>query len=369
MKTLRSSALILTALLVLLAAACKDRNNDPLEYDRAALTANLGDNIIVPAYDNLHRGMATLTADQAAFRAQPTLTTLGNLRTHFTQVWGAWKPCSPFEFGPAASVSLRSALNTFPTDTTQIMLNVNAGTWDLNVATNIDARGFPALDFMLYGLGNDEAAVLARYTQPADSAHLQAYLAALVGDIQSLVANVYNQWTGGYLATFKASLGTDVGSSTSLLVNELNRDLEIVKTASIGIPLGKQTFDQPLPEKVEGLYAGNSSELAGLEVIGLMNIYMGEGLQAADRYGLENALQALKPEYNGGQLSDAIRSQFTATRNALLAVPDPMSGAVVSNRAPVEAAYTEIQKLVILLKTDMASAMSILITYTDADGD
>ena len=35
----------------------------------------------------------------------------------------------------------------------------------------------------------------------------------------------------------------------------------------------------------------------------------------------------------------------------------------------VEAAYNEIQKLVILLKTDMASALSILITYTDADGD
>jgi uncharacterized protein len=370
MKTLRMQSMTaLAAIMLLIGVGCGDKGNDPLEYDRAALVANLGDNIIVPAYSNLQLAMTAVSASHASYRAQPSVTALTILRNDFTAAWGAWKQCSPYEFGPAASVSLRSAVNTFPTDTIQIKSNVNAGTWDLNLAANIDARGFPAMDFMLFGLGNDEVAVVARYTQPADSAHLHAYLGALIADVQALVAGVRNQWTSGYLATFKASLGTDVGSSTSLLVNELNRDLEIIKTASIGIPLGKQTFDQPLPEKVEGLYAGISARLASQELVALYEIYLGEGLQATDAYGLEDALEALKAEYNGSQLSTTIRSQFSATRNALLTTPDPLSNAVVSNRVPVEAAYTEIQKLVILLKTDMASAMSILITYTDADGD
>ena len=48
---------------------------------------------------------------------------------------------------------------------------------------------------------------------------------------------------------------------------------------------------------------------------------------------------------------------------------DPLSQGVQGNTAPIEAAYNEIQKLVVLLKTDMPSAMGILITYVDNDGD
>ena len=54
---------------------------------------------------------------------------------------------------------------------------------------------------------------------------------------------------------------------------------------------------------------------------------------------------------------------------AVNAIPEPLSDAVVNQAPTVENAYNEIQKLVVMLKSDMASALSILITYTDADGD
>jgi predicted lipoprotein len=264
---------------------------------------------------------------------------------------------------------LRAVLNTFPSDTAQILTNVQSGAWDLNLASNIDARGFPALDFLLFRLGNDSAATLARFLAPADSAHLQGYVAALVTDVASVTSSIYQQWTNGYSATFKASLGTDVGSSTSLIVNEMNRDLEILKTASIGIPLGKQSFDTPLPDKVEGFYSGMSKSLAIAQLTTVRHIYNGEADGTPDGVGLKEALDAVEAEYNGGALTDAIAAQFVATAAALQALPEPLSGAVVTNRVPVETAYAEVQKLVVLLKADLASALSILITYTDADGD
>jgi predicted lipoprotein len=198
---------------------------------------------------------------------------------------------------------------------------------------------------------------------------LQAYLAAVVADIRFHAVNVADQWNGGYLGTFKGNLGTDVGSSTSLIVNELNRDLEIIKTASIGIPLGKQTFDAPLPGKSEGYFSGLSQTLMKAGLAALSAIYEGQAPGAAEGYGLHEALAAVEADYHGGDLGDAIRQQFSAALSALDAVPEPFSAAVVSSRPSVEAAYLEIQKLVVLLKTDMASTLSILITYTDADGD
>ncbi len=49
------------------------------------------------------------------------------------------------------------------------------------------------------------------------------------------------------------------------------------------------------------------------------------------------------------------------------AVPDPLSNSIVNSQAVVNAAYLEIQKLVVLLKTDMPSSLGVLITYEDND--
>jgi uncharacterized protein len=356
------------AVILLAFAGCKEEP-EAKEYDRTALTANLGGNVILPAYTAFFDEADVLRAVSGDFRAAPSLAALDSIQDAFLQAWTAWKYCSSFEFGPAANVSLRNVLNTFPCDTGQVHGNFTSGTWDFNQAANIDARGFPAVDFMLHGLGADDAAILSRYQSTVDSAQLQAYLQALVTDIHAAAQAVSTQWDGSYLSTFKSSLGTDVGSSTSLLVNELNRDLEVIKHGSIGIPLGKQTFDQPLPEKVEGLYGALSKPLVQAHLAGLEIVFEGQKAGAADRYGLREALAALEAEYNGGSLGDAIHNQFQTAKAALAALPEPLSDAVVGNRAPVETAYNEIQKLVVLLKTDMASALSILITYTDSDGD
>lgn len=371
MKNVKSRLCLPIALLlggIVLFAACKEEAT-PKEYDRAALTANVGESIILPAYNNLVNELNLLKQDCNIFRHTPEDFYYTQLVDQFHISWAAWKACSPFEFGPAASVSLRSVVNTFPCDTLQIHNNFTSGTYDLNQVVNLDARGFPALDFLLYGLGDQTATIVDRYQNPADSANLLGYLSAVVQDIHANCTSVANQWSSSYLSTFKEALGTDVGSSTSMLVNELNRDLEIIKTASIGIPLGKQTFDTPLPEKVEGFYSQSSLALASAELEALELIFEGQRTGSAEGYGLREALNAVDALYNGSNLGDAIHGQFQTAKAALAAIPAPLSEAVVTNRAPVEAAYTEIQKLVILLKTDMASALSILITYTDADGD
>jgi uncharacterized protein len=359
----------MAVLLILAGAACKDKDPSPLEYDRELLTLNLADNLIVPAYSEFSDAANSLQGVQRGFRAQPSLNSLSSFRLSFQNAWTRWKACSAFEFGPAAAVSLRTAINTFPTDTAQIWGNVNAGTWDLNQASNIDARGFPAIDYLLFGLGSSDSAVVTRFLAPADSAQLQRYLAALVGDVQALTAGVYGQWTGGYAQTFKAGLGTDVGGSTSLVVNEVNRDLELIKQASLGIPIGKESFGTPLPDKVEALYSGWSLILAQSQLAGVMSAFWGHAANKPDGYGLDDALVAMNATYGSGSLIDAIRAQSDAASAALSAIPDPLHDAVLSNPAVVEAAHTQIQKLVVLLKADMASTLGILISYVDNDGD
>jgi hypothetical protein len=64
-----------------------------------------------------------------------------------------------------------------------------------------------------------------------------------------------------------------------------------------------------------------------------------------------------------------IKNQFATATTKLQALTDPLSDNIKNNNTAVTAAYTELQKLTVLLKTDMPSSMGILITYGDNDGD
>ena len=354
----------------LTAFSCKDKDPEPEpDYDRAVMLQNLSSVVILPAYNNLKLVAEGYAGLYDAFVANPDPSTLMDMRNGLKNLWLAWVSASSFEFGPAQNVVLRSAVNTFPADETQIESNITAMSWDLQQAVNIDARGLPALDYLLNK--DDESTTLTAFTTAPDASSRMAYLAALVTDVTGLMAQMHEDWTSGdtpYRNTFSENQGTDVGSSTGMLINQLNFDLEITKNARLGIPLGKKTLGQILPGHVEAFYGEFSSDLVLAHLQGLRAIYTCE-LYGADGYGLDDALDALEATYNGGPLSDAIDTQFDAALAAAANLTNPLSTQIQNDPATVDAAYAEIQKLVVLLKTDLASAMGIAITYQDNDGD
>lgn len=350
-------------------AACKEKPTDPdLLYDRAALAEQIANELVQPGYDSLATRLDGLGQATAAFSAQLDSASLGAAQTALRNAWEQWNRVSAFEFGPGATHALRQTMNTFPCDANQVNQNVLAGTWDLNTATNIDARGFPALDYLLHGLGATQAEIIAAYTTAASATQRKAYLLAVVDDLKTNIATVQTEWDS-YAASFKGLVGTDAGSATSLFLNQLNYDLEVLKNARIGIPLGKTTLGTPVPANVEARYGGYSAALAKVQLRALHDLYLGKSAAGFDGYGLFEALDAVEAKYDGQPLSTAISTQFTAAIAALDAVPDPLDQTVVNAPASANTAYTELQRLIVLTKTDMASNLGILITYNDNDGD
>jgi len=64
-----------------------------------------------------------------------------------------------------------------------------------------------------------------------------------------------------------------------------------------------------------------------------------------------------------------IFEQLTNAKNAVEALPSNLSDAIIDQPSFVETAYTEVQRCIIYTKTDMPSALGIMITYQDNDGD
>lgn len=351
--------LIIAALVF--ASSCKKKDKDPEPVlKREVVLKDISSKVIIPAYEGLVQEVNALSSKASAFTSSPGLTTLAELKSALKVTWKAWLHASTFEFGPAETVILRSNLNTFPTDTSQINTHISSGTWDLNSASSLDAKGFPAIDFLING--KSDQSVISFFTSTPQAGN---YLNALITEIKDKSNYAKNEWTGGaYASTFTSSTGTSVGSPFSLLVNQMNYDLEITKTNRLAIPMGLKTLGTPLPEKTEARYGGYSAELALEHLTALENTFLGNS-----GMGIYEYLISIEAKYNDGLLADEIKNQFTLAKTAMSAVPDPLHQTVVSNPASAQAAYQEVQKLVILMKNDMASALGVMITYQDNDGD
>ena len=371
-----SAFLVLVVILIITTVSCKDKKEDEItpedSYDRSGMLANIGDNIIVPSYLNLKLSVDSLQSYTAQFTSNPTLVALGNLQTQFALSYTAYQFCSAFEFGPAENQYIRSNFNTFPCDTLQINTKISIAEYTLSSAADLDAKGFPGIDYLLYGRNMDNNLALARFTSAVDANNAKTFLTALVNELKSKTDIVYNGWSamgGNYISSFKSNTGNDIGGSIGMLVNQLNYDLELLKNAKIGIPLGKKTLGVPQPSKVESLYATQSLQLALQNLISIENIYLGRNAAGADGLGFDDYLAHLGVMYGSVSLNEAIKNKMISAKNKLSLIPPTLSDAVVTNTAIVDAAYMELQQLVILLKVDMPSSLGVSITYVDADGD
>ncbi|HEY4107949.1 imelysin family protein [Puia sp.] len=331
--------------------------------------ANIGNNIILPAYASLNVSVNSLDSAIVDFNAGPTADKLTAVQNLFKAAYVRWEAVSAYDyFGPAASNQpVLAGLNLFPTNTVTIEANVGSGNNNVNAFANASAKGFPALDYLLFGAGGNTLAGFA-------SANRKAYLAAVSADIKAEVNAAAKGWSasgGNYIATFLAGTGNSVSSSLGLLINSIVQDFEITKNDRLGIPLGKQPPGQSLPvlpKELEAYYSGISAQLCLAQIKAVQNLYQGIGT-AGDGKGLADYVVKANAKYGSGLLNDTLTAKFTSAVNGMSAISDPMSASIQSNSAPANAVYVTTQQLVVLLKTDMASSLGVLITFGDNDGD
>jgi len=367
------SILLLITLSVI--SACDDGGENgggsTESFDQQALLSNIGENYILPAYTQLNADLTNLESSVAAFANTPDVSNLNTIREHFKSAYKNWQYCSMLEFGPADAIILRGSMNIYPTNTTLIESNIESGSYNLDAASNTAAKGLPALDYLLYGIGFDEAEIVEFYTDnDAGAARLQ-YLQNVATDIKVKVEGVLQDWSasgGNYINTFSTNTGTSVGSSLGMMVNAFLLDYErFVRDGKIGIPAGIRSSGVTRPTAVEGRFSEMSKELAIESLLAYQKLILGNSIgNDAQGQGFDDYLQAL----DRAQLSSDISSQITTISNALNNLEDrPLQVTIAANNQSVLDVYTEMQKLVVLMKVDMTSALGILISYQDNDGD
>ncbi|MFT4754167.1 MAG: putative lipoprotein [Salibacteraceae bacterium] len=356
--------------LILFSAGCRQKeegSGDDSTYNRAELLVNYGTNLILPRYTDLEVKMTELQTRVIDFNESPTLITLDELGAALLQAQLSYQNCTSFEFGPAVNHTLRSVLSTYPTSESSIEANIANGNYDLFSIGNIAAKGFPAVGYLMYGNQKTEQEVLEMYTSNADSAQRKAYLLAVVAQSLQVVSQVKKEWVAdGYQQTFQNSDGNAVGSSVSLMLNSTVLDFErFIRDGKVGIPLGVRSLGVANPEKVEAYYSKNSLMLVKQSITSFKNVFNGINENGTNGSGFDDYLS-----FEGAsEVASNINIQLESVLNKLNALTGPLSEDVTNNKPLVQEVYDEMQKTIILLKVEMPSALSVLITYQDSDGD
>lgn len=352
-------------LLLLVFHSCKkEKKIDEIEsFDKAKMLEFYAEDIIIPRYNELENNISSLSSSMTAFSSSSTLSNFENLRAAFDSTYLTWQSVSFIDFGPAKSNTLKSVFNIFPVDTIQIENNIANGSYVLGSASNIDAIGLPALDYLLHKKPNATQA-LAEFKN-ADSTERKQYVQAVINQLSATLSSVVTSWNSNYKNTFIKSDGNGQGSSLSEIVNALNLDFEkFIRDGKIGVPLGVRSLGTPLPLKSEAYFSSLSKELASKSISSFQSYFNGK-----NGIGLDDYLNHLDAKHGSSLLSDKINGQFTSILNKIDQLSGPLSQEVLVNQSKVQEVYDEMQKMVVLLKVDLSSALSVLITYQDNDGD
>ncbi|WP_183560444.1 imelysin family protein [Mucilaginibacter sp. SP1R1] len=354
-----SGSVIILSMAVFIACSKKSGSVDskPTEngFDKGAMLVNYADNLIIPAYTTLQQQLGQLETAVNTFISSPTAANQQGLKPIFKNAYLQFEHVSVDQLGPAEKVLFTNFFNTFPTDNAVIDGNISRGTYDLTLNSSINQQGFPALDYVLFGSN------ALQNLNGNRAANTKKYILDVLAHMKALNTDVLDKWKNSYRAEFTGNTKSDAGSPIAFMINQFAFEMDQLKGPRIGWPYGKQSGGVQYPQNTEGYSAGISVALAVENLTSLKSMFNGNG----SGKGMSDYLVAL----NKQQLSTDVIKQFDVTINSLKTIPDPLSTALINNKAQIDAAYREVQILLTLIKTDVASATGVRITYQDTDGD
>lgn len=356
--------IIIAILSAVLFISCSDDTTQPdEEIDKQALLVNYADNLIIPAFNELNEKTVNLKSAVNDLTTIYSIEKLDNVRNAYIELATTWQSSSMFGFGPANDIQLRQAINTFPTDTTLILENIETGSYSLATSANFKAKGIPALGYLLYPVEIENT------EEHFSDEKLLSYMNDLVDDIESNVSYVNNKWSD-YREKFITNLGNDAGSSLSIMINEYVFDYEIAKRAKVGIPSG--IFGSVLPYNFEAPHSNLSATLLHNNLLAYKLFITGPANNDPDKTdNMKEYLDAISANRNDSELSTMIIEELDESIAMVGAFKNPMHEMVQNptGKSEIDALYKNMQEMVVLIKTDMTSAMGILISYQDNDGD
>jgi Imelysin len=359
------------ALAGLFAGCSSSDGNPPVEgsYDRTALMTSWADNIIIPSFEEYQAKADILNTKAAAFAQAPSQQSLDEIRAAWLDAYKAFQHVGIFDDQKAYELHLIEGSNTYPADVTGINTNITSGSYNLSQPAQYAREGFPALDYLLFGVAENDTAIISYFT---GNTNARQYVADLAAHIKSVADAIVADWNGGYRETFIAGTGTAVSAPINQTVNNFVKNLEKdTRTPKLGIPAGLFSNGVTYADKVEAYYNNSVSKQLLIEALTASRDFFNGKHFDMDMNGpsLKAYLDAVNAVRDGQNLSTVINTKYTDALAAVNLLNNSFSSQITADNTKMVDAYNALQQVVIAEKLDMLQALNISIDYVDGDGD
>ena len=373
---MRFNYLIILFFITLLSISCtkRDNNSSSDNYDRASLLSNLVDNIIIPAHQNFDNELELFESTVNSFNEDRSISNFEIMQDQFIEAYKAWQHIEMFNIGYAEEIFYASKMNIYPANITRINQNINSDNVDLDGNSNqFSAQGFPAVDYLLFGLGETNDQILNVYV--TDNNLTFGYLNLLVSKMVNNTDSVISYWE-----TNRQSFINSTGNTSTSSLNKLANDFVYfyekgLRANKIGIPAG--VWSGQLPQNVEAYYKSDISKILAIEALQASADFFngihfgdsqtnGESLYDYLAY-LDDTNYSDSSMFIG--LEDDIVDSFDNSMIKINVLNDNFALQIETDNMKMLEAYDAIQQGVVRLKTNMLSILGIAVDYYDADGD
>lgn len=337
-------------------------------FDRSAMLTFLADQIIIPSIADFGQQLDAFQAQTAAFVASPSAEALSTLREGWLASYSAWQFVEMYDLGAAEEIYFKNRMNLFPANVNQIEINISEQNYDLDNSSNFTSQGFAALDYLLFGLGDNEEEILSQYV---DNAAYGTYLTEVVAKMLSLTLLVKTDWESSYREGFINSTDNTATSGLNMLINDFVYYYEKgFRANKIGIPAGVFS-GSPLPDRIEAFHGEVYAKSLALDASrAIHQFFNGIAFEDTNTTGpsIKAYLDFVEKDVSE-KLSDRINAQFQLGKEKIEALDTNFKKQIENDNTAMLYTYDAIQSGVVLLKVDMLQKLNINVDYADADGD
>ncbi len=338
--------------------SCGTDSNEIEALDRETVLKNIGEMVILPSHQNFQHECQKLHQATKIFQDNPSENQLIAVQNQWKSTQLAWKKCEVFEFGEAKSQFMHFKIGKWKTNAHFIDNNLKATEFlDESFVSNSGSttKGLPAIEYLLFGEDVLESFSNDRKAQ---------YLTAMTADLLTQSATLNQIWQDD-IVNFQSKTQNGVDGSLNVLVNAQIALLEEIVNSKLAKPLGKDNGGTPNPKDAEAFLSGCSTQIIQANLKGIQASVFGH----LSIIGLHELIELKNYRKGDILLSKSIENQFELCLSALQNINKPLAEMVISEPEKVAHLYIAVRDLLVLFKVDLASALSITVTFNDNDGD
>ncbi len=375
MKIFRYSIFsIFTILLIVSCSSDSDEEQNQVpEFDRSTILKNYAENIIIPRYDDFQSALANLKSSVDSYVSSPLVSTFDKMHDDWFTAYKKWQHIEMFNIGKAEEIMFFNTINTYPIDELRIVENITSNKYDLSSSNDWSSQGLSGVDYMIHGIDDSKEKVIQKYI---DDSKYGDYLKNLLTIMSSNTDQIVQDWKT-YKDSFIQSSGNSNSSSLNMITNDFVYYFEKgLRANKIGIPAGVYSGGNALPDRVEAYYSSKNSfedvskDLAKEALLASENLFHGKSSTGASGASLKTYLDYIyNADVNKENLSPIISSNFQKAKDALESLDSNFINQINSDKVKMLNAFDKLQAIVVNMKTNMLSLLSIQVDYIDADGD